>query len=165
MANENQELRSNKAEETHASMSPFEELESMFDQYMGRNNWFTPFHSFKPSWGELKAPFEGRTPKVDVIDRDKEVVIKAELPGVKKDDVEVSIAERNLTIRASTQHEEEKEEGEYHRKELSTGHFSRTIRLPAQVHGGDAQAKFKDGLLELVLPKVEETKRHKVKIS
>lgn len=169
MANENKDLTSSEesksSEVARTPMSSFEELESMLDQYMGKSGWFTPFHSFKPYWGELKPPFEGQTPKVDVIDRDKEVVVKAELPGVKKDDVEVSISERTLTIRATTKHEEEKEEGEYHRKEISKGSFTRTLSLPADVHAADAQATFKDGLLELTFPKLEETKRHKVKIS
>ena len=112
----------------------------------------------------MKSPFEGRSPKVDVIDRDKEIVVKAELPGLKKDDLEVGIIDNRFTIKASTKHEEETEEGEYHRRELSTGSFVRTLILPADVDGAKAKALFKDGMLELTMPKQEQAKRHNVKI-
>lgn len=144
--------------------SPFEEMERMMESFFGRGSWLSPFQHYHPSWPQMKSPFEGRTPKVDVIDRDKEVVVKAELPGVKKDDLEVNIIDNRLTIKASTKHEEEKEEGEYHRRELSSGSFVRTLMLPADVDGAKAKALFKDGMLELTLPKQAEAKRHNVKI-
>ncbi|MFC1748939.1 Hsp20/alpha crystallin family protein [Pseudomonadota bacterium] len=144
-------------------VSPFDEMEQMMGQLFDRGGWMSPFH-LRSSWPDFKPAFEGRTPKVDVIDRDKEVVVKAELPGVSKDDLEVTVSDDTLTIKASTKHEEVKEEGEYRHRELSTGEFVRTLRLPANVNTSDTVANFKDGLLELTLPKIEETKRRNIKI-
>lgn len=153
--------------QTRASraLSPFEEMERMFDTFFGQP-WPRRFmRPFEVDWGKLPAPFEGQTPKVDVIDRDKEVVIKAELPGVKKEDLDISVSNDSVTIRASTKHEEKEEEGEYYRREMSRGEFVRTLTLPAEVDGSKAKAEFKDGVLELTAPKVVASKRHKVSIS
>lgn len=149
---------------TGRALSPFEEMEHMFDSFFGQP-WPRRFmRPFQFDWGDLPAPFEGRPPKVDVINRDNDVVIKAELPGVKKEDLDVSLSDNSLTIRASTKHEETEEEGEYHRRELSRGEFVRTLTLPAEVDGSKAKASFKDGLLELTVPKNVAAKRHTVEI-
>ncbi len=145
-------------------VSPFDEMERMMEQFFDRGSWANPFQFYRPTWSELKPPFEGRTPKVDIINRDKELLVKAELPGVKKDDLDVSITKDSVTIKATCKQEEEKEEGEYHRRELSSGEFLRTLPLPTEVDGAKAKASFKDGLLELTLPKVEAAKRHTVKV-
>jgi HSP20 family protein len=115
-------------------------------------------------WGGLPEPFEGRSPKVDVINRDNEVLVKAELPGVKKDDVNIQVTENSVTIRATTKHEKTEEKGEYCRRELSSGEFVRSVSLPADVDGAKAKASFKDGLLELTIPKLVESKRHSITI-
>lgn len=143
-------------------VSPFEEIEQMTDQCFDRGGWMSPFR-LRRNWPEMTPAFEGRTPRVDMIDRDKEVVVKAELLGVNKDDLEVTVSDDSLTIKANTKHEEVKEDGEYHRRELSTGSFMRTVQLPSTVNTSDAVASFKDGLLELTLPKVEEVKRRSIK--
>lgn len=147
------------------AVSPFEEMERLFDTFMGQP-WPGRFmRPFEVGWGNLPAPFEGRSPKVDVINRDKEVLVRAELPGVKKEDLEVSVADDSVTLRAATRYQEEKEEGEYYRRETSSGEYIRTLALPAEVDGAKARAAFKDGVLELTLPKVAVSKRHKVPIA
>lgn len=146
------------------AMSPFEEMDRMFDSFFGPRSrgWLSPFHW--PSFGELPAPFEGRTPKVDVIDRDHEVVVKAELPGVKKENLDVTVGDNSVTIRATTRQETKEEKENYYRSEISRGEFSRTVGLPATVDAAKAKAKFTDGVLEMTLPKVNEAKRRTVKI-
>jgi len=144
-------------------ISPFEEMEQMMEHFFDRGSWMSPFR-FRRNWPNMPEAFEGRMPKVDVINRDKEVVVKAELPGVNKDDVDVTVSDDSLTIKASTKHEEVKEEDEYHRRELSSGSFVRTIQLPATVNASEAVASFKDGMLELTLPKVEAAKKQSIKI-
>lgn len=124
----------------------------------------SPFASRWPSWGELPAPFEGRAPKVDVIDRDHEVVVKAELPGVKKEDLDVTVGDNSITIRATTKQESKEEKENYYRSEISSGSFMRTVGLPSAVDADKAKAKFADGVLEMTLPKVEVAKRRNVKI-
>ncbi len=70
-----------------AMMNPWNEMERWFNEF-GTHGWLHPFPREWPKSMESLAPFEGRTPRVDMIDRDKEIVIRAELPGVKKDDVD-----------------------------------------------------------------------------
>jgi HSP20 family protein len=139
-------------------------MESFFEQYFGRP-WFRPFRRDLPAWDELSKAFEGRIPNVDVIDREKEVIVRAEIPGVKKEDLEVSLCDNRLTVKGSTRHEETKEEeGEYYRRELSRGSFSRMITLPSDIDTEKARAEFKDGVLEMTLPKQKPSKRHRIRV-
>ena len=152
------------------AMTPFEEMEHWFEDFSRRfdelfsSRWLRPFERGWPSLPELRAPFEGGWPRVDVIDRDTEVVVKAELPGVTKENLDVSLAENTVTIKASTKHEEKEEKGQYHRHEMSRGEFQRTIMLPAEIKGEEAKATFKDGVLNLVLPKAAPAKRKTIKV-
>ena len=117
-----------------------------------------------PSWGELSAAFEGRMPKVDVIDRDDEVIVRAEVPGVKKKDLDVSITESSVTTKGETSHESKEEKGDFVRSERSRGAFTRTVSLPSTVNAEKAKAKFKDGILKILMPKIEKTRRRTVNI-
>jgi HSP20 family protein len=126
--------------------------------------WMRRWHGGWPSWSALEAPFGGRTPRVDVIDRDEEIVVRAELPGVKKDDLDVSLVEDVLTIKAASKEEAEEEKGGYHRREISRGELRRSIRLPANVDAEKVKARFADGIPELNLPKVAPTARHSIKV-
>lgn len=145
-------------------LSPFDAMEQLFESHFPRG-WMRPFRMEWPSWPEgAMAPFEGKTPKVDVIDRDKELIVKAELPGVDKKDVDISLTRNSVTIKGTTSHEEKEEKGDYYRCEMSRGSYSRTVMLPADVAEDQASARFKDGVLELTLPKLEETKRRTIKV-
>jgi len=144
------------------ALSPFEEMDRMFDQYF-RRGWMRPWRFEWPSFPEISLP-EMKVPKVDVIDHENEVVVKAEVPGVEKKDLDISVSDNTVTIKGSTRHEEKEEKGDYYRHEISTGAFSRTVALPADVDGSKAKANFKDGMLELTLPKVERARRHSVKV-
>jgi len=145
------------------AISPFEEMDRFFDSHFP-SGWARPFHWPRPSWGELSAPFEGKTPKFYVIERDNEIVVKAELPGVDKKDLDISLTKNSVTIQGSTCHEEKEEKGDLYRCEISRGSYSRTLTLPAEVNEDKAKAKFKDGILELTLPKVEKAKRRSIKV-
>jgi len=87
------------------------------------------------------------------------VLVKAEIPGVGGDDLDVAVDERSVTIKGKTSHEEKEEKGDYYRSEIRRGAFSRTVRLPREVDASNANATFKDGILELALPKVAKSKR------
>jgi len=145
------------------TLSPFEEMDRLFEGYFPRS-WMHPFHWERPSWGELAAPFEGKMPRVDIVDHDDELVVKAELPGVDKKDLDISVTENSVTIKGSTSHEEKEEKGDYYRCEISSGAYSRTLTLPSEVEADKAKAKFKDGVLELTLPKLKKAKRHTIKV-
>jgi len=140
-------------------LSPFEGFDRMFDEFLGRG-WMRPF---RRDW--LAFPeFEMTIPKVDVIDRDEEVVVRAEVPSVKKEDIEISISGNMVTIKGETKKEEKEEKGDYYRAEISRGSFSRMVSLPADVDESKAKASLKDGVLELTLPKIEKAKRRTIKV-
>ena len=135
----------------------FDEMERMFEM-MAPKGWLGSGLTQMPWPGEGKL-------QVDVIDRDDHIFVRAAIPGVKKKDLEVSTTDRTITIKGKTQHEtREEEEGEYYRHEVVSGHFLRTLPLPASIDEGKIKAVFRDGLLELTLPKLESSKRHTVKI-
>jgi HSP20 family protein len=145
------------------AMNPFGDLEHWFQDHLP--NWFTaPFPKTWPTLGGVRPPFSGRWPKVDLIERDSEVMVKAELPGVTKENLEVSMTDHSVTIHATTSHEEKEEKGQYYRREISHGEFERTIPLPDGVNADAAKASFKNGVLELVVPKAKATPRKTVKV-
>jgi HSP20 family protein len=147
-----------------ASMfSPFEEMEHWFGGAFPAR-WRRRFRGGWPSWDELPAVFEGRMPSVDVIDRDDEILVRAETPGVDKKDLDVSVTEDSVCIKGSVQHEEEEEKGEYYRRETTSGLFTRTVGLPSEVDTTKVKAKFKDSVLEMTLPKLKQSKRQKVSL-
>lgn len=141
-------------------LSPFEEMDVLFDRLsrglMSRMGL--------PALGQTGWPFQAHAPKVDVIDRDNEVLVRAELPGMAKDDLEISLTDQTVTIRGETHKESKEEHGDFFRREITSGSFQRTLALPAEVMGDVAKATFHDGVLELTLPKVAKTNRRKVKI-
>ncbi|WP_455202959.1 Hsp20/alpha crystallin family protein [Kaarinaea lacus] len=153
------------------SLSPFDDIERameetdrMFDAFFP-SAWHRGLARGLPSLWQRSGLMEQLAPKVDVIDRDDEVVVRAEMPGVEKDDLQLSVTENTVTLKGETKKEEKEEKGKYYRCETSRGSFSRTFSLPCEVDGAKAKAVFKDGLLELTLPKVAKAKRHDVKIS
>ncbi len=143
-------------------LSPFDRMERMFDEMFSRR-WMRPWLRDWPFDVEESA-FGGRIPKVDVIDRDEEVILRAELPGVKKEDLEITSSNSAVTIRAKTKREETEEKGEYYYRERMSGEFQRTIQLPENVNSDKAAAKFSDGILELKIPKTEPKKRHRIAV-
>lgn len=155
--------RARQAEST-AVASPWDEMERWFNEF-GSRGWLRPSAWEWPSkMFDETGPFEGRTPKVDMLDRESEYVVRAELPGVKKEDIEVTLTENTVTIEASTSHEEHEEKGKYYRREMSRGEFRRALTLPGSVDDARASAAFKDGVLELTLPKTEPAAGKKVEV-
>ena len=145
------------------ALSPFEEMDRMFDDFFSRG-WLHPFRFELPSYRKLAAPFEGKTPTVDVIDRENEIVVKAELPGVDKKDIDISVTSNTVTIKGTTEKEEKEEKENYYHREISRGSYARTLSLPVDVDEDKARATIKDGLLELVLPKSEKAKKRTITV-
>ena len=143
-------------------LSPFEEMDRAFNRlFPSVGSW--PMRLELPSWGELAA-FDTKLPRVDVIERDGEIAVKAEVPGVRKEDLDVSVSDNTITIKGHTKHEEKEEEGDYYRCEISRGEFARTLALPANVDSSKVKATFKDGVLDVVMPKLEKSKRHTITV-
>ena len=115
------------------------------------------------AWGLLESLFSGDFPAVDIIHREGELVIRAELPGVVKEDLQVTIGDHSLTIKGTIRRQQEEEKGDYIRREITRqGTFSRTLSLPIEVDAAKSKARFKDCMLELSLPK--SAKLHTLKI-
>jgi len=98
---------------------------------------------------------QGWAPRVDVLNAETEVVVKADVPGVKKEDLQVTATETELTISGESKEELDEKKDQYHRVERRWGRFSRTIDLPAEVKPAEVKAKLDNGILEVHLPKLE----------
>lgn len=136
------------------------EIERLFDDFwrMPWPRWWRP-----ERWGLREAGLI-HPPAVDVLDEKDHIVVKAELPGLAKEDVQVDLTDSTLTIRGEKRQEKEVKEKNFYRREREYGSFSRAIRLPTEVKTGEATAVFKDGVLEIKLPKTEEAKQKAVKV-
>jgi len=145
------------------SLTALEDMDRLFEEFLSRN-WLSPVHFNWPSKRLLRSGFTGKLPNVDVIDRDKEVLVRAEIPGFDKKDLKVSMTDNTVTIKGETSKEEKEEKGDYYRREITKGSFSRVISLPCEVVYEKAKSSFQNGVLELVVPKVKEVKQHEIKI-
>jgi HSP20 family protein len=132
-----------------ARWTPMGNLQSFQDEM---NRMFNQF--FRGGTGE-EAGWGVRTwtPPVDIYETDDALILKAELPGVSKDDVSIEIHQNTLILRGQRKHEAEVKEENYHRVERAYGSFQRSFMLPTLVDQEHVQATYKDGVLELRLPK------------
>ena len=134
---------------------PFTELrravDSLFDE-----RFFTPYQLFSP--GQNKV-----TP-IDIYHNNKEMVIKASMPGVKPEEVDISITDNILTIKGENKAEEKIERKDCLYQEHRYGTFCRSVTLPRGLKTNKAEANFEDGILILTLPKAEETKPKQIKV-
>lgn len=126
------------------------DMESLFNDFFEqgsrRGHWW-----MKPSESDIIVP------SVEMYDRKSDIVIKAELPGVKKEDINLTITKDSITIKGEVKREEEVKEDDYYRSERVYGSFSRTVALPTEIDSKKAKASCKDGVLEIILPKREES--------
>ncbi|MEZ5557887.1 MAG: Hsp20/alpha crystallin family protein [Pseudomonadales bacterium] len=158
-----------KSEKARPPATADQRFEQLFDEFFNRR-WPSLFGSRWPSlrWPELEslssATLDAQTPKVDVIDRENEVLVRAELPGIAKEDIDVSVSDNTVTIKGSSRKETESDKDQYHRREIVSSYVSRTVPLAAEVNGDAARATLKDGLLEVTIPKVEKSKRKRIEI-
>ena len=104
-------------------------------------------------------------PRIDIKDKKDAIEVKAELPGMNEEDVEIEIADGVMTISGEKKAEKEESEEGYYYKESHTGTFSRSFTLPAEVKEEKAEAEMKNGVLKVTIPKIEPKKATKVKIA
>lgn len=133
-------------------------IESLFSR-----PWMEPMSWRRPLLAELEG-FEMKFPRIDMVDRDSELLVRAELPGVEKKDLEITVADDFLTIAVHREVSEKEESEHFYRAEMARGAMERTIPLPVDVVGDKAKAELKDGILELVIPKATKVSRHKVSV-
>lgn len=132
------------------------------------------FEQMMPRWMEMREPHTFRWPvgvdlektfKVDMWDREADLMIRAELPGVEKEDLDITLNGDYLTIRAEREFEDEELKENFYRKEVGYGDLLRTITLPCDVETDEINATLKEGMLEIKLPKAEVAKRYTVKVA
>lgn len=139
---------------------PFRELEDLerrFEDVFGR--------SYLPSIWWRSPEERGWMPAIDVFEKGDKFVVKAELPGMKEEDIDVSVVGDTLTIKGEKKTETEVKEEDYYRCERSYGSFFRSIPLPSTVDADKIEANYEGGVLEVSLPKAAEVKPKKVTVS
>lgn len=135
------------------------DAQRMMDQFFGR--------SLRPWWRERwlgAEPMEISAPSLDVYVEQNDIVIKAELPGMEKDDIQVNLSNHTLTLKGEKKREEKIKEEDYFCSERAYGSFSRTLELPGDVQGEKVSASFKNGVLEIRLPVAEAAKAKTIKV-
>jgi HSP20 family protein len=116
-------------------------------------------------WVHTPSVFGGWTPAIDLVENKESVVVRAELPGMKKEDIEVTLHEGTLNIAGERKSEKKFEEAGLYRSERFFGRFQRAIAIPAAVAGDKVKADYKDGILTITLPKTEEAKPKQIDVS
>lgn len=138
-----------------------EDMEKWFEETMSKT-----FPLFGPSWWPKRGPLEDEKikPSVDIYEEGDDVILKTELPGMTKNDISVTLKDDLITISGEKKREEKVDQDNYFRVEVAYGSFSRTFRLPVEVQGEKVKAKFKEGILEIRIPKTEEEKKKGIQI-
>ncbi len=131
------------------------QIDRMFEDFYSRDFGMTPFFRDLEGLGDF-------SPRMDVDESEKEITVSAELPGLKPEDVNISLKDNLLTISGEKRAEKEEKGKRYYHVERSYGSFSRSIPLPGEVKEDKVEASLKDGLLKVILPKSEEAQqKHK----
>lgn len=136
---------------------PLREIEDIFDRYTRSLGW--------PVSNGMQLATTGEwAPRVDISETDKEFLIKADIPDVKKEDVKVNVDNGVITIQGERKQEKEEKGKKFHRIERQYGSFIRSFTLPDNVDANNVKASFKDGMLNLALPKTAETKQKTIEV-
>ncbi len=140
---------------------PFRELENIeqhFEDVFDRS-WLPAV------WRRIPSLEMGWAPAVEVFEKEGKFVVMAELPGIKEEDMDISVVDNTLTIKGEKKTESEVKEEDYYCCECSYGSFSRSIALPSNVDAKKIAASYEDGILEISLPKASEVKPKKISVS
>jgi HSP20 family protein len=116
------------------------------------------------TWRTIAGNGEGITPPLDVHETPDEIVVTAALPGMKADDLDMTITGQTLSLRGEVKADEKVQRDQYLHRERRYGAFSRSLQLPVRVEGDKADASFADGVLTLRIPKAEEVKPRQIRI-
>lgn len=127
------------------------EMDTLWNRFFGE---LRPFAAFEEEW----------LPSMNVSETDGEIAVRAELPGMEAKDIDLNVSGDVLSIRGEKKDEEEKKEKDYYSRESYYGAFQRSIRLPSEVQSDKVKANFKNGVLDIRLPKSEETRSKKIEI-
>ena len=135
----------------YAPVAPYD-LDRVFDRLM--QNWA----------GQASMPEFDWSPSIDVSESDEEIVVKAEVPGVNPEDIDISVDDNNLVISGEKRQESEEKDRNYYRVERSYGSFRRSLPLPSGADVDSIKASSKDGILSVVIPKSSDRKSRRIEI-
>lgn len=145
--------------------SPMKELENMRrDMERIFEELGEPFPRRRGGMWPRIAQSGSIVPSIEMYDKGTEIVVRVELPGIDKKDLDLSVTKDTLNVRGELKKLAEVKDEDYYLSEIAYGTFSRTIALPMEVENEKARADLKDGVLEIVLPKKQETKSQEIKI-
>ena len=150
-------------EQTGSDIKNIHDTDRLFEQFLS-NRWLSPFSWHFPEFHATDKLTAIRVPQIDIIEDTTQITLKAEIPGVEKDDITVTLGDNTATIQGKVHKEEKEDKGEYHYKEISTGSFSRTVALPGEIDTKNTKAVFVNGVLTITLPKTGKEHRHSVKV-
>jgi len=120
---------------------------------------------FSTFFGRQREEMDGFwSPTVDIEEDNESFLVKAEIPGLKKEDIKISVRGNLLSVSGERKHESEIKDKTFHRIERSYGKFSRTITLPSDVESDKVKATYKDGILTIILPKPESLKQKEIEV-
>jgi len=141
----------------------------VWEPYRGFKPFSRDFDKFINEFGVGPQQAEGLnegtwSPKVDIYETDESYVLNAELPGLKKEDIQIDLNDNTLTLKGERKFEEKVEKDNYVRVERSYGSFTRSFVLSDNVNPENIKATYKDGVLEVTLPKKEEAKPKEIKV-
>jgi len=142
---------------TPRTWSPFDEMDRLANE--GFAGW-----PFRMMWRRLPTEDVCWAPAVEMYEKDDHFIIRAELPGMKKEDIDISVTGDTLTIKGERQASEEVSDEDYYRCEMCYGDFSRAITMPAAGDPKKIDASYEDGILEVKVLKAEEAKPKKIQI-
>lgn len=131
--------------------NPWAVMDRMFRNFTNEEDWPGYAHNWAPA--------------VDVSEKEEAVYVRAEVPGMSKDDIKLTVHDGTLTISGEKKQEKTDEKENYYRTERSFGSFCRTFSLPSTIKAEDIKANYKDGVLTIEMPKVEEAKPKEISIN
>ncbi|WP_445397973.1 Hsp20/alpha crystallin family protein [Zobellella sp. An-6] len=133
-----------KEQDVHPMLRLQQDMDRLFERSLRR--FGAPSLEDWPSFSQLK-------PSLDISEREGNYLISMEIPGVKKEDISLTLEGNRLTIRGEKKYEHEEKTDKLHRVERSYGHFQRLLTLPDDARAGDIKAEFKDGVLKVSVPR------------
>lgn len=129
-----------------------DDMDRLFDAWGTGRGWLAPVFRREPLGKRFEELFQGAfSPDVEVMEKDGRLIVRADLPGIAKEDIHVNVLDGALQIKGERHRQEEERREGFYRSERSYGRFERTIPLPKDIAGDDAAATFRDGVLEITM--------------
>jgi HSP20 family protein len=150
---------------TNGKLQPYGFFDELEDEMQRLFGWpFTPSTAYFPALPRISTKAKAWAPRMDVFEKESTIVLKAELPGLKKEDVQVEMMGEDLIISGEAKAETEVEQEDYYRTERTFGSFYRRVPLPAGTKADQIQATLTDGVLEVQIPKPAAVKPEAAKV-